>query len=832
MRSHVTRILATTFVVAATLAVVTGTRQAAVADSTTDPYTVTFNMSWDGTAPDRDGNPVASSGAAHGVVHLTPWTKGGDLIAKNDTAELMSYDTFKDPAYYVSENCSFAGLVNGYTGAAHLYAPKPGASRYDVLLSPSGTGGDKIPQGGFEMGAEKYACKGGSQFQTIGPDLWNCIAKDVQPPSESARGAYHFSLHMGETRTFTGQLAPGEPCGSAWSGTHRMTITLQGNGGDLKPLEVRAVQAPLEYDRLVAGKKAAIRARIENTFDSARVVDIRVKIDTAEGGTFERTVHDVVLPAGESVHYLPTDGTPPRLAATDALKAEVEVDENNAVGEAKEDNNTLAARDVPVIDNHGITLRYRRLGFTVTSSGLSQTSRIEEGTLSEAVATVEGFFDDVYPIDPREGTHIAEPSVNENLRLPTTDDGGSRKLTNDEFDIELAKLELAARISTSGATYVYLTKPGAITQFTDRKALGIAWPGTVSTSKAVIAVTDNEVDSTVAHEVGHALGVSHDDSTADGYRVTSFAEVSRPEFMSTSGGAGTYWIGRRPWEQLLTRLSSPAADPDLFVIAGTVRTDGSVVVQPLWQTVGIVDRPLDAPGAITVEMFGNDGALLGRTGVDPEPVGARAIPGQSDVTESGPSNFALRIPRPAGVARLVVRRANDVLYDKTRTAPPTVEMHVPDGLSHALGDTVPVSWTVADPDGEPVTSALQVSSDGGVTFEHVGAPGPDTSHTLTISSDLAGKPLLWRVLATDGFSTTEAHPTEVVPAAAPTTTVVAPTPVVSASSPPTTTGLRPQPAGVLSRTGADSGVVARVGAAFLLVGAAFWNFGRRRHPLA
>jgi len=76
----------------------------------------------------------------------------------------------------------------------------------------------------------------------------------------------------------------------------------------------------------------------------------------------------------------------------------------------------------------------------------------------------------------------------------------------------------------------------------------------------------------------------------------------------------------------------------------------------------------------------------------------------------------------------------------------------PNGGENLAGDSITVTWTGADADGDPLTYMLQYSSDNGATWEALTADLTATSYNVPrrlLRRTSAGRV---RVIASDGFS--------------------------------------------------------------------------------
>ncbi|HEX7133618.1 MAG TPA: hypothetical protein VF228_13665 [Iamia sp.] len=181
-------------------------------------WSVTFTTTFQGTFGPRG----AFSGEASGTVELTrrPASVGSDLIAAAQGDQLIDYEAFDIAP---PSGCTRTGIADGVQGVVSLVEPKDRGQRYDVLLGLH-SDSHSPPPGMDNFGQELYSCATGPHREDLGGTLWDCVSTAPTPASEGNRGGLYFSLHPGETRTFTGSTS-GEYC-SGVSGTSSTTVTL------------------------------------------------------------------------------------------------------------------------------------------------------------------------------------------------------------------------------------------------------------------------------------------------------------------------------------------------------------------------------------------------------------------------------------------------------------------------------------------------------------------------------------------------------------------------------------------------------------------------------
>ncbi len=130
-----------------------------------------------------------------------------------------------------------------------------------------------------------------------------------------------------------------------------------------------------------------------------------------------------------------------------------------------------------------------------------------------------------------------------------------------------------------------------------------------------------------------------------------------------------------------------------------------------------------------------------------------AYPFAPDVPSEGNlSTFALLLPRPPGVAQMVLLREGQVLDARsTNTSAPVVRLLSPNGGENLGGGTALATWEASDADGDLLRFALQYSADGGQTWRTLIANHDALSYPLPLAALPGGNNSLLRVIATDGF---------------------------------------------------------------------------------
>ncbi|RIK32151.1 MAG: hypothetical protein DCC55_36470, partial [Chloroflexi bacterium] len=88
-----------------------------------------------------------------------------------------------------------------------------------------------------------------------------------------------------------------------------------------------------------------------------------------------------------------------------------------------------------------------------------------------------------------------------------------------------------------------------------------------------------------------------------------------------------------------------------------------------------------------------------------------------DANDQVQARFNLRVPFPADTQTVAIQHDGMVLWAKQVSAnAPTINLTGPNGGSFNAADTVPVTWTASDPDGEDLQFSLDYSPDDGQSW--------------------------------------------------------------------------------------------------------------------
>ncbi|MCX6622522.1 MAG: choice-of-anchor D domain-containing protein, partial [Acidobacteria bacterium] len=306
---------------------------------------------------------------------------------------------------------------------------------------------------------------------------------------------------------------------------------------------------------------------------------------------------------------------------------------------------------------------------------------------------------------------------------------------------------------------------------------------------------------TLAHEIGHNLGLHHPFTTTCSGKGTDsdsalpddfvsqpgydpwkaeFIEPARTDIMSyCNAGDGNSWLGPVNFRILVGGKLLPAgpklfsADPAIrtagksgaravedaprqaLLVRGTVRQDGSSGTLAAVHT--LPDPPDDPPPSANanhcLRLWGDAGLLteycfpLVFENLDQED-------DQPKMFDELPFSFLL--PAQSGLKRLTLVRSDapdvELAALAAGSGAPSIQIIDPQPGALASG-SLHLGWTGTDPDGRPITFLAQYSSNGGQTWISLG--GDRTGNDLNFSSSgiQGGDQIHFRVIGSAGLDT-------------------------------------------------------------------------------
>ena len=201
--------------------------------------------------------------------------------------------------------------------------------------------------------------------------------------------------------------------------------------------------------------------------------------------------------------------------------------------------------------------------------------------------------------------------------------------------------------------------------------------------------------------------------------------------------------------------NAPAAsDVASLWVSGRMNPQASsAVLDPIYYVPGAApDAP---PPSREYDILQRDGAgnELSRTAFGPIPTHfGPPAPGKPVGSEVAGLYFQMQISPTAGAERVEIVRDGTVLASvQPGAAPPTVTVTSPNGGEVVAGETLTVTWTASDPDGDPLAANIQYSPDGGASWVMLAQSVTGTSAAISTTNTPAGTAALIRVWVSDGL---------------------------------------------------------------------------------
>lgn len=513
---------------------------------------------------------------------------------------------------------------------------------------------------------------------------------------------------------------------------------------------VHLVQGPDDGSRLVAGRKTAVHANLwlagDGTVTTAVTTTVTAHGDDGDAAVFGPTTEQVALHPGENDVLLPVDQALAAPVGT-VLVAKVQVTDPPGASPDDGADNTLATGPgdfVPTIATRPLRVVFVPLDFGEASA-----------TCGDIVAQANLWVAWAQQL------------------LPVPDDGvqGDLSCTPELFGTSaspagvaqaLGELDLLAR--ESGVDSVV----GVVPDGWLGGALGDGSVARAGVTGRSIVIQAHAPAATLAHELGHNLGLEHSElPAATGAWVSRDRVVHGPDFMSAeTDGVSTEWVAGQTWD-LLTGAVADGSQPHqpepggaAYWVRGTMPLSGDSLALDPFVDDGDIPSPPPADsdtGRLVVVPVAGDGTPTGPA----VPVGLTRDEsvGGADAAGSATLRFAQKVAAPGGTAAFRFVLDGRTLAERVLGAAPVVTVTAPAaGASLARSDTLHVAWTVTDPDTDPDTGAgaaaptvnLLVSDDAGATWRPLAGGLAGTSADLAVPQDLGGDAIVVRVVASDG----------------------------------------------------------------------------------
>lgn len=223
------------------------------------------------------------------------------------------------------------------------------------------------------------------------------------------------------------------------------------------------------------------------------------------------------------------------------------------------------------------------------------------------------------------------------------------------------------------------------------------------------------------------------------------------------------WVSDFTYEALMDQLQAEAGAPlppilgpgNFVLLLGTHNLDLDVArITTLLQYPARSAPVARNEGDYTAELYDATGALVSSVAVAAEEMAddSDLAPDDAPVRQGASLvSFAEVLPvPPGGLGRVAIRKDGvEIASREASDHAPTVTLTAP--LAGSLAEGTLVEWDADDLDGDPLTAMVQVSGDGGATWQALAAGVTGSSLPLALAGIPGSDDVRLRVIVSDGF---------------------------------------------------------------------------------
>lgn len=195
-----------------------------------------------------------------------------------------------------------------------------------------------------------------------------------------------------------------------------------------------------------------------------------------------------------------------------------------------------------------------------------------------------------------------------------------------------------------------------------------------------------------------------------------------------------------------------------LLVVGTIDPEtGATALEPLFVIPNAHDVAPRTPGDYVIVLRSSGGSELARYPFTPEEVHSGPsdpAPGATPAPEVDLLLISELVPYVTGTDRVDIEGPGGTLATVTAgSTVPTITLLSPNGGETFSGDTIPVSWSASDADGDPLAFTVQFSRDNGLTWEVLAQNITGNSVSIPRENVPTTNQGLFRVWVSDGIHT-------------------------------------------------------------------------------